>query len=189
MESFAEFFRRLWLSQFPRQLAYAICVAAVFEVLVWVINAQIRAALRPALAKDRRPDPVARAQRMRLLMRPPMAVNRAIMYTAAIAMILRIFGLPLRMELMPIAGAALAAGLVALWPVLHDAVRGYVLVYQFAYAEGERVSIGELTGTVVAVGLTTTVLRLEDGSEARIANGAVREVINHTRAEKKGEGA
>ena len=188
MESFVEFFRRLWLSQFPRQLAYAICVAAVFEALVWMVNGRIRAALRPALARDKRQDPVARAHRMRLLLRPPMAVNRAVLYTAAIAMILRIFGLPVRMELMPIGGAALAAALVAFWPLLHDAVRGYLLIYQFAFAEGEEVSIGQLRGTVVAVSLTTTVLRLEDGSEARIANGAVRQVINHTRKAEKGEG-
>ncbi len=188
METFAEFFRRLWLSQFPRQLAYAICVAAVFELLVWLINARIRAALRPALARDRRPDPAARAHRMRLLLRPPMFISRAVLYTAAVAMILRIFGLPLRFEIFPIAAGALAVALVALWPILHDAARGYLLLYHFAFAEGDEVAIGDLRGTVVAIGLTATVLRLEDGSEARIANGSIRQVINHSRRPEKTEG-
>ncbi|MBC7286921.1 MAG: mechanosensitive ion channel [Armatimonadetes bacterium] len=184
MQSFGQFFSELWLSQFPNKLAQAICVAAVFEVLVWAINRRIRASLRPALARDRRPDPALRAHRMKLLLRPPMAVNRTVMYTAAAAMILRIFGLPIRLELMPIAGAAVAAALIATWPVIHDAVRGYLLLYQFAFAEGEEVTVGQLRGTVAAIGLTTTILVTADGTQAVIANGTIRQLINHSRATK-----
>jgi small-conductance mechanosensitive channel len=202
MESFGEFFARLWLSQLPRQLVHAICVAAVFELLVWLINGRIRVLLRPALLRDRRTDPAARARRMRLLLRPPMLVNRAVMYALALAIILRIFRFPLQAEVLPILAVAFVAGVVGAAPLLQDALRGYVLIHQQLLVEGEEVTVGErlagalgpaetsqaglsggaVRGMVLGVGLLTTRLGLPDGSEVTIANGRIASVVNHSRA-------
>jgi small conductance mechanosensitive channel len=181
MESFGEFFHRLWLSRLPVQLVYAICTAAIFEALVWLINNYIRKALRPALHRDKGNEPAMRAARMKLLLRPPMLVVRTILYVVAIAIILRLFGLPLRMEVLPILGVVAGAALLACWPLMHDCVRGYVLVYQHAFAVGDEISVGELRGTVVAITLPHTFLRTSDGQEIIIANGRITQLINHSR--------
>lgn len=185
MEGFVRYLHELWLSRLPRQLAYAICTAAVFELLVWLINLRLRQWLRPALQRDRGAEPAVRAHRMRLLLRPPMIVVRAVLYTLALAIILRIFNFPLRLEVYPIMGLVAAAGIVAAWPLLHDAVRGYLLLYQHAFAPGEEVTILGVRGTVTTVGLTSTRLRTAAGEEVTIANGRITQVVNHTRAAKE----
>lgn len=184
MESFGDFFAKLWLSNFPRQLAWAICVAAVFEALVWLINRRVRHLLRPALTASSHPDPVVRALRSRLLLRPPMMLTRTVLYVLALAIILRIFGLDLHREVLPILGAALAAALLATWPLLQDAARGYVLLLHDVWAVGERVQTGEITGTIEQIGLLHTRLRTDGGALVTIANGRVTQVVNLSRATK-----
>jgi small-conductance mechanosensitive channel len=187
MQSFGDFFAKLWLSNFPRQLAWAICVAAVFEALVWLANRRLRHLLRPALALSSHPDPVVRAWRGRLLLRPPMALTRGVLYVLALAIILRIFGLDLHREILPLLGAAFAAALVATWPLLQDAARGYVLLLHDVWAVGERVRVGEVTGTVEQTGLLHTRLRTDDGALVTMANGRVTQVVNLTRVAKPAE--
>ncbi|MCX7598736.1 MAG: mechanosensitive ion channel [Armatimonadetes bacterium] len=184
MESFGDFFNKLWLSNLPRQLVWAICVAAVFEALVWVANRQIRHFLRPALTASSHPDPVVRALRSRLLLRPPMMLMRAVLYVIAVAIILRIFGLDLRREVFPLVGAAFATALAATWPLLQDAARGYMLLLHDVWAVGDRVQTGEVTGVVEQMGLLHTRLRMDDGGLLTIANGRVTQVVNLSRATK-----
>ena len=185
LADFYEFFARLWMSQLPRKLAYAICVAIVFELLVWFINSRIRRCLRPALQRDREADPQLRASRMRLLLRPPMLCARMVLYTIALAIILRIFGFSLRWEVFPILAAVAAAAVVAAWPIMHDAVRGYMLAYQNAYNVGDEVTIGEVRGRVVAFGLACTKLLTPEGDEVLIANGKISQVVNHSHRQKQ----
>lgn len=182
MESFGDFFAKLWLSNLPQRLAWAICVAAVFEALVWLANRRIRHLLRPALTASSHPDPVVRAVRSRLLLRPPMMLVRTTLYIIALAIILRIFGLDLRREVFPLLGAALVAALVATWPLLQDAVRGYMLLLHDVCAAGDRVRMGELTGTIEQMGLLHTRLRTDEGALVTIANGGITQVVNLSRA-------
>ncbi|MCD6352031.1 MAG: mechanosensitive ion channel [Armatimonadetes bacterium] len=186
MEGFVNFFQRLWLSTLPTKLVYAICTAAVFELLVWLINRQLHSALRPALQRLKTGDPQTRAARMKLLLRPPKTLVRASLYLTALAIILRIFGFPLRLEVLPILGVFCLAALVALWKLLQDCVWGYVLLYQNAFAPGEEISIGDTRGVVQSFSLPTTELATSDGV-VRIANSSLRHVVNHSR--KSGEPA
>ena len=140
MDSFGQFFYRLWMSRLPLQLAYAICTAAVFEILVWLVNSRVQRLLRPTFARDKGAEPSMRAARMRFLLRPPQILVRTVLYVLAIAIILRIFGLILRFEVFPILGAVAAGALVACWGLLQDCVRGYLLVYQHAFWVGDEIA-------------------------------------------------
>lgn len=187
MDSFAEFTRRLWLSALPLKLAYAICTAAVFEALVWLVANRLHAALRPALQRDRTAEPSVRAVRMKLLLRPPKLLTRSVLYVIAVAIILRIFGFPLRLEVLPILAVVAAGGLLACWHLLQDCVRGYLLAYQNVFSLGDEISLGDVRGTVAAMSLPNTVLRTADGAEITIANGAITQVTNHSRRARPSE--
>ena len=182
LSGFVRFFQQLWLSRLPLKLAYAICTAAVFELLVWLVASRIRRALRPALMRDRRPDVSARTARARMLLRPPIAAARAVLYAIALAIILRIFGFSIQPEVLPIAAIAIAAGLVAAWRPLADCIAGWLILYDHTVAPGEEVTIGDLRGTVEALTLRYIRLRLADGSLATIPCSAARTIINHSRA-------
>ncbi len=187
MDSFAEFVRRLWLSALPLKLVYAICTAAVFEVLVWLVANRLHAALRPALQRDRTAEPSVRAVRMKLLLRPPKLLVRSVLYVLAVAIILRIFGFPLRLEVLPILAVVAAGALLACWRLLQDCVRGYLLAYQNVFSLGDEISLGDVRGTVSAMSLPNTVLRTADGAEVTIANGAITQVTNHSRHARPSE--
>ena len=77
-ETFFGFFRRIWLSALPLQLVRAICVAAIFELLVYLINGWVRRRLQPALLRDVEDAPAARVKRRRLLLGVPALLVRAV---------------------------------------------------------------------------------------------------------------
>ena len=178
--SLMQFIQRQWLA-LPVQLARAILVAAVFELLVYLINLRIERALRGALKRDAGREPSERIRRRRIVEGLPMALNRTILYAIAIAMILRILGLQTGAELLPMLLAVALVALVALKEPLRDAARGYYIFYDYLYGTGERVTIGELTGVVTELSLRSTRLLTPDGQEIAIPNSQVRHVVNHSR--------
>jgi small conductance mechanosensitive channel len=189
MQSFSDYIAKVWLSALPRQLAYAICTAAVFEILAWIAGRRIRAILRPALGATRHPDPVVRALRTRMLLRPPLALSRAVLYILAIAIILRILGLRLGGEVLPILGVVFAAVAVACWPLLQDATRGYMLLLNDVWVLGDTVEVAGVTGVVEACGLLHTRIRTPDGRLVTVANGRATQVINHSAPAKGSQDA
>jgi small conductance mechanosensitive channel len=62
------------------------------------------------------------------------------------------------------------AATLALQTVLQNIVAGYVLLRRRFLRLGDEVTIGSVHGKVAAVGIVTTVLRLEDGSLALVSN-------------------
>lgn len=182
-----QFIQRQWLSPLPVQLVRAILVAALFELLVYLTNRRIRAALAPALRRDTGREPSERIRRRRIVEALPLLANRGLLYVVAFLMIFRIFGLKTGAEVLPILLAVVLVALVIFRDHLRDAVRGYYIHYDYLYAPGERVTIGKLTGVVTELSLRNTRVRTSDGQEMVIPNSQVRSVINHSRQAARGE--
>lgn len=162
-------------------IARAILVAAVFELLVYVVNRRIRSGLAAALRRDSGREPSERIRRRRIVEGLPLLASRLTLYAIAFLMILRIFGLRTEAELLPILLALALIAAVVFRDHLRDAARGYYILYDHLYGPGDRVTIGELTGLVTDLGLRTTRLRMSDGQEIVIPNSQVHGVINHSR--------
>lgn len=162
-------------------IARAILVAAVFELLVYVVNRRIRSGLAAALRRDSGREPSERIRRRRVVEGLPLLASRLTLYAIAFLMILRIFGLRTEAELLPILLALALIAAVVFRDHLRDAARGYYILYDHLYGPGDRVTIGELTGLVTDLGLRTTRLRMSDGQEIVIPNSQVHGVINHSR--------
>ncbi len=183
-ESFFGFFRRIWLSGLPTQLVRAICVAAVFELLIYLIDRWLRRRLQPVLVRDAEAPPSARVRRRRILIGAPTLLVRAVLYIVALLMILRIFGLRTSAEIIPIAFALVVLGLVAARNALRDSVAGYLILYDHVYSEGDEVTLDEVEGKVEEITLRRTRLRTADGQQVAVPNSQVGTVITHSRAGK-----
>lgn len=183
MQDFIDFVQGIWGGPLPGQLIRAILVAAVFELLVFLAGRAIRRALVGTLRRDAGREPAERIRRRRIVEGLPLAITRLVLYAIALLMILRIFGLPTGAEIIPVGAAVLTLGLVIFLGPLRDAARGYLIVYDDLYAPGDRVTIGELTGTVSELSLRSTHLRTGDGREHVIGNAQVTSVANLSRGE------
>ena len=184
MESFFNFFRRIWMSGITTQITRAILIALVFELLVWLINRWVRRRLGPVLVRDVGAEPSARVRRRRLLLGAPQLLVRIVLYLIAVLMILRIFGLKTDAELIPVGMALLALGLVAGYTALRDIVSGYLILYDHIYAEGDEIVVGDMEGIVDQITLRYTCLRTGEGQLVSIPNHKVRVVVNRSRGKE-----
>ncbi len=186
MESFFAFFRRIWMSGITTQLVRAILIALVFELLVWLINRWVRRRLGPVLVRDVGADPSARVRRRRILLGAPTVLVRTVLYLVALLMVLRVFGLNTRAELLPLGLTLVALGLVAGNAALRDALSGYLLLCDHIYAEGDEVVLGDVGGIVDRITLRATRLRTADGELISIPNRQVGVVVNRSRGKEQG---
>ena len=178
------FFQRVWTSNFPTQLVYAICTAAVGELLLVLAKWQIRRALQPVLARAAGEDAAGRVRRRRIVLGLPLLLARTVIYTVALLMIARYLGFRPNFELYPVAAVLAVLAAIAFRPVLRDAVRGYYLVYDHLYGVGDEIRVGETTGVVQELGLRSTTLLTRDGNEVVVPNGDIRTVVNFSRGLK-----
>jgi len=192
-QSFYQYFVNLWFSPFKVHAVQAIYVAAIFELLVYLTNQRLRRALSGASRRDVGREPSERIRRRRVVEGLPLLLNRAILYTLAILMIVRVMGLPTSAEVLPILLGLLLVVLVAFRDALRDAVRGYYIMYDHIYAPGDRISIGEVTGVVIDLSLRVTRLQVDrgEGREMIISNRHVGNVVNLSRvaASKNDDGS
>ncbi|MEA3403310.1 MAG: mechanosensitive ion channel [Armatimonadota bacterium] len=173
MEGFYEYVRDVWLSPWPRKLAYAILAAAVFELILYVTGRMIRRAVAPALRRDAGREPSERVRRRRIVEGIPLKINSVIWHAMAFLMILRIFGLKTGAEVIPVTAGVLVVALVAGKNVLRDAVRGYLITYDNLYAPGDQITVGQVSGIVTELSLRNTVVRTSEGREITVPNSQV----------------
>ena len=171
------FMRRVWGSGLPVQLMRAILVAALFEALLYLINARIRRSLAPALARDAQADATQRVERRRIVLGVPLLVARIVMYTLALMVILRVFEYRAQMDVYPVAFGVLVLAAVGARQALRDAMAGYLIQYDYLFKVGDEITIGEHTGMVSEVGLRATRLRTRDGQEIILGNAEIRSVV------------
>lgn len=180
-EALITYANRLWGSSLINRIEWAIAIAVVVELLVWLISRRLRKAFGPVLQRDVYLDAAERVRRRRIILGLPLLLVRAILYVFGLVIVLRYLGLNTSVELVPL--LICLAGVVTLvgWRSLHDAVTGYFIAYDNLFAVGDRISVGDLTGTVVETGLRYTRLRAADNRELILANHTIKQVVNHTR--------
>ena len=186
-EAFFLYFRRVWGSSLPIQLTRAILVAALFELLVYIINTRIRKALTPALGRDAQADSAQRIERRRIVLGIPMLLTRAILYCIAILIILRIFHYRNELDVYPVALGVLVLVAVGGRQVLRDAISGYFIHYDYLFAVGDEITVGDQSGMVSEIGLRHTTLRTRDGQEIVIRNSEIRSLLNRTGLQRRAE--
>lgn len=178
MAGFIEYVQGVWGGALPGQLMRAILIAALFELLVFAINRYIRAKTAPALRQDLGKEAGERVRRRRIVQGMPMLVNRAVLYTVALLMILRTFRVQTEAELLPALVIIVVAALVIAKDALRDCFSGWLIVWDDLYSPGDRVTIGEHRGTVTDLTLRHTRLRTRDGRELVIPNSKVALISN-----------
>jgi small-conductance mechanosensitive channel len=183
VQGFIEYVREVWLGPLPLKLTYAILAAGVFELVYLLTNWAIRRRLAPVLRQDAVREPSERIRRRRIVQGVPLAVNRALWYSIALLMIVRIFGLDISAELLPVLAVFALAALVLAKRPLRDCVSGWLINYESLYAPGDRVTIGEHRGTVTDLSLRSTTMRTRDGRELVIPNSQVQLVSNDSSEE------
>lgn len=182
LEYFEIYIQRLWGSTLPNRLMWAIAVALIFELLVWLLSKRLRRSLGRVLQRDAHLDATERVRRRQVILGLPLLLLRALLYSLGLLIVLRYLGFDTRTELIPVGLALLGLAVLAGYNSLRDTVAGYFLMFDDLYAVGDRVTIGEHSGQVLAVGLRQTRLRGPDGREAYLANRTITAVVNHTRA-------
>ncbi|NLO06317.1 MAG: mechanosensitive ion channel [candidate division WS1 bacterium] len=185
MEGFIEFMREVWGGSLPVQLVRAILVAAIFELLVFLVNRSIRARTATALRLDAGREPNERMRRRRIVQGLPMMLTRGVLYVVAFLMILRIFGVQTSAEVLPVLILLVVSALVVARRALRDAMEGWLIHWDDLYAVGDRVTIGEHRGTVTGMSLRSTWLRTRDGREIVIPHSKVELVSNEARADEE----
>jgi len=185
LEHIIDYANQIWHSTLVNRIEWAIAIGVVTELLVWLLSRRLRRAFAPVLQRDLVLDATERVRRRRIILGLPLLLLRVVLYGLALALVLRYLGLNPGAELVPLTIGVLAVGAVAGWRLLQDAVAGYFIAYDNLFAVGDRVTIGDLTGTVMEAGLRFTRLRAADSRELVIANHTITQVVNHTRV---GEG-
>jgi small conductance mechanosensitive channel len=182
--SVVTFFRKVWGSGLPVELMRGILVAALFEALLYLVNARIRRALGPALARDAGADNAQRIERRRIVLGVPLLLARVTLYAVALLIVLRIFQFRANAELYPVAFALLVLAAVGGREALRDAVAGYLVHYDYLFKVGDEVTVGPHSGMVSEVGLRRTRLRTRDGQEIAIGNAELRSVMTRSATPK-----
>lgn len=187
MQGFIDYIQGVWGGPLPGQLIRAILVAAVFELLAFLVGRAIRRALRGTLRLDSGREPAERIRRRRIVEGVPLGFARAVLYLVALLMILRIFGLQTGAEIIPVLAGLLIFALVVFKDALRDGARGYMIAWDALYAPGDRVTISDQTGVVTDLNLRTTRLRSGEGREVVIPNRQVGSVTNLSRGESQAQ--
>lgn len=180
-EHIVDYANRVWGSTLPTRVAWAISIGVVFELLIWLAGRRLRRALQPVLQRDSYLEATERVLRRKVLLALPLQLANAVLFLTAILVMLRYLGFNTSAEIVPVALGLLLAAVLASWRLLQDSVAGYFLMYDDLFATGDRVTIGEFTGTVTSIGLRHTKLQGPDGREICLANSEIRTVTNHTR--------
>ena len=185
---FLSFFRELWMPALPMQLVRIFLTAALFEILVWVISVQMRKAFRPILARDSAADNTQRLLRHRVVLGIPLKLLRMVLYIIALAIILRILRFKADADIYPIFTGLIALFIAGGWQVLRDVVAGYFIHYDYLYAVGDEITVGEYSGMVSEISLRCTRLRTRDAQEIILSSSEVRTLINRTGLQRRAAG-
>ena len=181
-EHLTDYANRVWGSTLPNRLAWAIAVAVVCELLIWLSTRWLRRVLQPVLQRDLHLEATERVNRRKVLLGLPLRLVHGAINVVGFLIILRYLGFATGAEIVPLLLGVLGVSVLAGWNALRDAVAGYFLLYDDLFTVGDRVTLGDLSGTVLAVGLRQTRLQGADGREITLANSEIRSVVNLSRS-------
>jgi moderate conductance mechanosensitive channel len=156
----------------------AMVVAVVLAMFAYRATAHlIDRLLRPLEGAT---DYPAKAQRARTL--GPLMKNVAL-YTLAfvtLVVILREVGVDVQAILMSAGVLGLAVGLGA-QSLIKDVITGFFILFEGLIGVGDTIEVGQSTGTVEAIGLRVTKLRMLNGAQRIVPNGELTQFANYNR--------
>lgn len=169
--------RRSWAewSEILIEIGVTVVVALVLTRIIVVASRRfakrILVAEEPPTMLQRRAQTIASVLRSGLLIALWAAAGILALSTAGVAVgpVLAAAG---------IVGLALGLGAQN---VVKDVLGGFMIVLEYQYDVGDVITVMEVTGSVEAVNLRTTVLRGEDGARHVVPNGEIRLSTNLTR--------
>jgi moderate conductance mechanosensitive channel len=156
----------------------AIVVAVVLAVFAYRAAAHlIDRLLRPLEGATDYPVKVQRARTLGPLMK------NVALYTLAfvtLVVILREVGVDVQAILMSAGVLGLAVGLGA-QSLIKDVITGFFILFEGLIGVGDTIEVGQNTGTVEAIGLRVTKLRMLNGAQRIVPNGELTQFANYNR--------
>lgn len=133
--------------------------------------------LRPLEGASDYPDKVQRARTLGPLMKN---VARYTLAFVALVIMLREVGVDIEALLVSAGVLGLAVGLGA-QTLIKDVITGFFILFEGLIGVGDVVEVGGNTGTVEAIGLRVTKLRMLNGAQRVIPNGELTQFANHNK--------
>lgn len=161
-------------------LARALVILAAVLLAVLAYRAAVHLVervLRPLEGASDYPTKVQRARTLGPLMK------NVIFYTitfVAVVVVLREVGVDVQALLVSAGVLGLAVGLGA-QTLIKDVITGFFILFEGLIGVGDVIEVGGHTGTVEAIGLRVTKLRLLNGAQRVIPNGEITQFVNYNR--------
>lgn len=153
-------------------LVVALAVGA-YRLIAGLIDRHLRAL--PGSA-----DFSVKVQRARTLGPLLKSAARYLLAFVTLMVVLREVGIDIRAILVSAGVAGLAVGLGA-QSLIRDILTGFFLLFEGLVAVGDVIEVGPHTGTVEAIGLRVTRIRMLNGAERVIPNGELTQFANYNR--------
>ena len=163
-----QFQERLWLYR----IIFVLAVIAITIVINLFIKYIVKKFIKKCAGKNKRADTLSR-----------LAIN-TISYAVKFIALLEILKVGVGVD---VTSLLLAAGIIGLavgfgaQSLVRDVIAGFFLLFEDQYDVGDKVTIGALTGEVRELGLRSTRILCDDNKMLYIPNGAITQVINHSR--------
>lgn len=112
------------------------------------------------------------------------SVIKYVVWFVAIIMIIKELGF----DPVPILAGAGVIGLAVGFgaqTLIKDVISGFFILLEDQFAVGDKVMIGNITGTVEEITLRTTKVRNPEGGLSIIPNGSITQVINYSRSKEE----
>ncbi len=161
-------------------LARALIVLASVLLAVLAYRAAVHLVerlLRPLEGASDYPLKVQRARTLGPLMK---SVIRYALTFVAVVVVLREVGVDVQALLVSAGVLGLAIGLGA-QSLIKDVITGFFILFEGLIGVGDVIEVGGHTGTVEAIGLRVTKLRLLNGAQRVIPNGEITQFVNYNK--------
>jgi small conductance mechanosensitive channel len=181
-EAVAELLGRITRLEGPALVAVSrlLGVAAALVLAIVAYRAAVRVIDRLLAPHEAGADAGARVQRARTLGPLMKSVARYSIAFLAAVVILREIGVDARGLLLSAGVLGLALGLGA-QSLIKDVITGFFLLFEGLIGVGDVIEVGSRTGTVEAIGLRVTKLRLLNGAQWIVPNGELTQFANYHR--------
>lgn len=161
-------------------LARLVSVVLTAAALLIIYRLLLRVIDRVARPRDGEPSGSPRVVRSRTLASLLTNVARWMVAFVGLVIVLRELGIDVQALLVSAGVLGLAVGLGA-QTLIKDVITGFFLLFEGLIAIGDVIEVGPHTGTVEAVGLRVTKLRMLDGAVRVVPNGQLTEFANYNR--------
>lgn len=156
--------------------------ALIIIIIAFIVSKIVKKFIKRVIKKM--PDSSGRPE---TIMRIMSSVTTAVIYFIAILECAKVlFGInpATLIAATGVVGVGISFGAQGL---IKDMISGFFILFENQYAVGESVTIAGFKGNIVQLGLRSTQIQNEDGDLFTIPNGAIGNVINHSRGKSNSQ--